>query len=81
MEKVVVVVVVTMREGSRLSGPRLDWANLSDASRWAASSLDTLKVRSDTRGEKKTRYVREERVMKGLEELLMACEVEGNDQG
>ena len=39
MEKVVVVVVVTIRDGSRGSGPRLDWENLSDARFLAASSL------------------------------------------
>jgi hypothetical protein len=37
MEKVVVVVVVTMRVGSRGSGPRLDWANLR-FERWATAS-------------------------------------------
>jgi len=31
MEKVVVVVVVTTRVGSRGSGPRLDWENFNDA--------------------------------------------------
>ena len=39
MEKVVVVVVVTIREGSRGSGPRFDWENLSEARFLAASSL------------------------------------------
>ena len=45
MEKVVVVVVVTTRDGSRGSGPRLDWENLSEARFAAASSLkkDTSK--------------------------------------
>ena len=41
MEKVVVVVVVMMREGSLGSGPRFDCENLSDARFWAASSLET----------------------------------------
>jgi len=40
MEKVVVVVVVTMREGSRGSGPRLDCENLSEERFTAASSLE-----------------------------------------
>lgn len=40
MENVVVVVVVTTREGSLGSGPRFDWENLSDARFWAASSLE-----------------------------------------
>ena len=39
IEKVVVVVVVTMREGSRGSGPRLDCENLRAARFCAASSL------------------------------------------
>ena len=39
IEKVVVVVVVTMREGSRGSGPRFDWENLRAARFAAASSL------------------------------------------
>ena len=39
MVKVVVVVVVTIREGSRGSGPRLLWENLSEARFRAASSL------------------------------------------
>lgn len=42
IENVVVVVVVTMRVGSRGSGPRLDWENLSDARLAAASSLGRL---------------------------------------
>jgi hypothetical protein len=41
MENVVVVVVVTTREGSLGSGPRLDCENLSEARFWAASSLNT----------------------------------------
>lgn len=39
MEKVVVVVVVMIREGSLGSGPRFDCENLSDARFRAASSL------------------------------------------
>ena len=39
IEKVVVVVVVTMREGSLGSGPRFDWENLRLAKLRAASSL------------------------------------------
>jgi hypothetical protein len=39
IENVVVVVVVTIRDGSLGSGPRLDWANLSEARLAAASSL------------------------------------------
>jgi hypothetical protein len=55
MEKVVVVVVVTMREGSRGSGPRLDWANLR-LERWAtASSLIGVRwVRGKKRNEELT---------------------------
>lgn len=39
IEKVVVVVVVTTRDGSLGSGPRFDWENLREARFWAASSL------------------------------------------
>jgi len=39
MEKVVVVVVVTIRDGSRGSGPRLDCENFKAAKFAAASSL------------------------------------------
>lgn len=39
IEKVVVVVVVTTRDGSLGSGPRFDWENLREAKFWAASSL------------------------------------------
>ena len=39
IEKVVVVVVVTMRVGSLGSGPRLDWENFRFARLRAASSL------------------------------------------
>lgn len=38
MENVVVVVVVTMREGSFGSGIRFDWENLSDPKLFIASS-------------------------------------------
>lgn len=38
MENVVVVVVVTIREGSLGSGIRLDWENLSDPRLFMASS-------------------------------------------
>lgn len=47
IENVVVVVVVTTREGSLGSGPRLDCENLSDAKFCAASSL---RVDDETRG-------------------------------
>lgn len=38
MEKVVVVVVVTIREGSFGSGMRLDWENFSEPRLFIASS-------------------------------------------
>jgi hypothetical protein len=52
MEKVVVVVVVTTREGSLGSGPRLDCENLREARFCAASSLEEG-VRKDEDGWKK----------------------------
>ena len=40
IEKVVVVVVVTIRDLSLGSGPRLDWENFKEAKFRAASSLE-----------------------------------------
>ena len=71
IEKVVVVVVVTMRVGSLGSGPRLDWENLRFARLRAASSL-----RKMGRSEVEYERGREERktdVRKELGKLRKNC--------
>lgn len=75
------VVVVTMREGSRGSGPRLDWENLRFARLRAASSLGKEGERVDGRGEESGGYARQERVWKIAEKLPVCSEVEGDDEG
>jgi hypothetical protein len=70
MEKVVVVVVVTTREGSLGSGPRLEEENLREAKFWAASSLEhyyDCQLSIDS-GELRTTYV-----VKEWENVLKNC--------
>ena len=74
IENVVVVVVVTTREGSLGSGPRLDWENLSDAKFCAASSLRVdHEVRATYRKEEN---IRRKGIRERSKELLMGCELE-----
>lgn len=81
IEKVVVVVVVMMREGSLGSADRFDWENLSEARLAHASSLRRVshicgEVRSWVDAD-----VRVEAVGVGLEEAAVRVELEGDDQG
>lgn len=74
IENVVVVVVVTTREGSLGSGPRLDCENLSDAKFCAASSL---RIDHEPRAvQHKQENIRRKRIRKRSKELLMGCELE-----
>lgn len=86
IEKVVVVVVVTIREGSRGSGPRLDWENLRDARFKAASSLkekgsNSQYKRTRAASEKKDEYARGEGVGECTKKLLVCRQFQGNDKG
>jgi len=58
MEKVVVVVVVTTREGSLGSGPRLDWENLREARFCTASSLKKVLGRRVMKESKRKRTLK-----------------------
>ena len=83
MEKVVVVVVVMMREGSLGSGPRFDCENLSDARFWAASSLERNRkgLSWGVWRCKVGKNGRCEGICEGSEKLLVAGKLEGDNQG
>lgn len=81
-----VVVVVTIREGSRGSGPRLDWENLRDARFKAASSLkkkrwDSQRKSSYTASEKMDQYTRGKGVGECTKKLLVCRQFQGDDKG
>ena len=83
MEKVVVVVVVMIREGSLGSGPRFDCENLSDARFWAASSLGINRkgVSGGFNGYKVGKDGRCEGIRECSKKLLVARKFEGDNQG
>lgn len=78
-----VVVVVTIRDGSRGSGPRLDCENLSDAKFVAASSLrDHSRQRVDWPSVMAVigdRHIRGEAIRKRTKILLVESEIQRDD--
>lgn len=79
MEKVVVVVVVTMREDSRGSGPRFDWENFSEARFLAASSLG-IQREDGIIDRRQSGHVRGEGVGKTAEILPVRGKLQGDDE-